>query len=95
MQKNMMVTVTVMRVSDNAKKYTLDSLDTDFGTFLLREDETVQLLIPKNLINVHLHEGDIVEIIKTKENYKITLLQDETECASKKVSGLLDKLRNK
>ncbi|WP_419957195.1 DUF3006 family protein [Psychrobacillus psychrotolerans] len=77
------------------KIYTLDSLDTDFGTFLLREDESVQLLIPKNLINVQLHEGDIVKIIKTKENYKITLLQDETEYATEKVSSLLDKLRNK
>ncbi|MEK4083785.1 DUF3006 family protein [Psychrobacillus sp. FSL K6-1415] len=77
------------------KKYTLDSLDADFGTFLLREDESVQLLIPKNLINVHLHEGDIVEIIKTNENYKITLLQCETEEAMAKVSSLLEQLRNK
>jgi len=95
MQKNMTVMVTVMRVKDNDKKYTLDSLDGDFGKFLLLEDELVQLLIPKNLINLHLDEGDIVEIIKINDTYKITLLQGETEVATEKVSSLLEKLRNK
>ncbi|MEK5215616.1 hypothetical protein [Psychrobacillus sp. FSL H8-0487] len=80
--------------SDNDKKYTLDSLDGDFGKFLLLEDELVQLLIPKNLINLHLDEGDIVEIIKINETYKITLLQGETDDATEKVSSLLEKLRN-
>ncbi|SFQ06626.1 hypothetical protein SAMN05421670_0807 [Psychrobacillus psychrotolerans] len=75
-------------------KYTLDSLDGDFGKFLLLEDELVQLLIPKNLINLHLDEGDIVEIIKINETYKITLLQGETDDATEKVSSLLEKLRN-
>ncbi|MFZ0577585.1 MAG: hypothetical protein WAM41_08740 [Psychrobacillus psychrotolerans] len=54
----------------------------------------MQLLIPKNLINLHLDEGDIVEIIKINETYKITLLQGETDDATEKVSSLLEKLRN-
>lgn len=77
------------------KVYILDRYDEFFGVFLLRTDESQQILIPKKIINVSIQEGDIVEVLKTNEDYEITLLRSETEDAKDKVNSLLDKLRNK
>lgn len=77
------------------KVYTLDRYDDFFGVFLLCEHESEQLLIPKKLIDVTHQEGDIVEILKTKKDFEITLLQTETEDAIGRVSSLLEQLRNK
>lgn len=77
------------------KVYILDRYDDFFGVFLLRTDESQQILIPKKIINVSIQEGDIVEVLKTNEDYEITLLRSETEDAKDKVNSLLDKLRNK
>ncbi len=77
------------------KVYILDRYDDFFGVFLLRTDESQQILIPKKIINVSIQEGDFVEVLKTNEDYEITLLRSETEDAKDKVNSLLDKLRNK
>lgn len=77
------------------KVYTLDCFYDIFGVFLLREDESQQLLISKKYIDDTIKEGDIVEVIKTNELYDITLLQRETENTKAKVSSLLEELRNK
>lgn len=76
-------------------KYTLDRFDDFFAVFLLKEDETKQLLVPKNMNKVPLQEGDIVEIEKTETGYEINVLKEETEITRNKVSTLLEKLKNK
>ncbi len=57
------------------KTYTLDRFDNFFGVFLLRSDESEQLLIPNGLIDNSIKEGDIVEIQKTEYSYDIALLR--------------------
>lgn len=76
------------------RMYTLDRYDDFFGVFLLREDESEQLLIPKNLIDTPIKEGDIVEIQKMEDNYDIVPLKEKTEQAKDRVSSLLDQLKN-
>lgn len=76
-------------------KYTLDRFDDFFAVFLQKEDETKQLLVPKNMIEVPLQEGDIVEIEKTETGYEINVLKDETEITRNKLNTLLEKLKNK
>jgi bifunctional DNA-binding transcriptional regulator/antitoxin component of YhaV-PrlF toxin-antitoxin module len=76
------------------KTFSFDRYDDLFGVFLLREDESKQLLIPKNLIDSSIKEGDIVEIQKMENNYEIVLLQEETKQRKDNVSSLLEQLRN-
>lgn len=76
-------------------KYTLDRFDDIFAVFLQKEDETKQLLVPKNMIKVPLQEGDIVEIEKTETGYEINVLKEETDITRNQVSSLLEKLKNK
>ena len=60
------------------KTYTLDRFDNFFGVFLLRSDESEQLLIPNGLIDNSIKEGDIVEIQKTEYSYDIALYKRGT-----------------
>lgn len=76
-------------------KYTLDRFDDFFAVFLLRDNESEQLLIPKTIIKVPLQEGDIVEIEKLESGYEIDVLKEETKDMKEKVSSLLEKLKNK
>ena len=75
------------------KTYTLDRFDDFFGVFLLRSDESEQLLIPSDLIDSSITEGDIVEIQKTDGDYEIVLLKEETQHAKDRVSSLLEQLK--
>lgn len=77
------------------KKYTLDQITDGQYVFLERPEEEVQLLIPKEEINTTLKEGDIVRIGKTKGEYNIEVLKEETEDTLQKVNDLLQKLQNK
>lgn len=79
----------------NTNKYTLDRFEGNYAIFLLRPQETKQLLIERNEISSTLAEGDIVEITDVGYGYKIKKLVDETTAAKQRVQSLVEKLRNK
>jgi Protein of unknown function (DUF3006) len=74
------------------KKYTLDRLDDKVYVFLLKGDESQQLLIQKDQIKIDIKEGNIVEIDKYGV---IEVLEEETEITRDKVNDLIGKLKNK
>lgn len=74
------------------KKYTLDRIEDNVYVFLLKEDESQQLLIPENEINITLKEGDIV---KVDGDGVIEVLEEETKITLGKVNDLIEKLKNK
>lgn len=76
-------------------KYTLDRIDDGFYVFLKRDDESEQLIIPLEEVEINLSEGDIVEIEMNESGYQFNVLIEETEITRDKVSSLLDKLKNK
>lgn len=76
-------------------KYTLDRIDDGFYVFLKREDESEQLLVPLEEVEVKLNEGDIVEIETNESGYQFNVLIEETADMKEKVSSLLEKLKNK
>ena len=80
-----------MSVSSN--KYTLDRFEGDYAVFLKRPDETEQLLIHRNDIQVSVKQGDIVQIDDDGESYKIEVLEAETKAAQDRVNELLARLR--
>ena len=80
-----------MLVSSN--KYTLDRFEGDYAVFLKRPDETEQLLIHRNDIQVSVKQGDIVQIDDDGESYKIEVLEAETKAAQDRVNDLLARLR--
>jgi hypothetical protein len=76
-------------------KYTLDRIDDGFYVFLKRDDESEQLIIPLEEVEVTLNEGDIVEIETNETGYRFEVLKEETSDMKEKVSNLLEKLKNK
>ncbi|MHA6260017.1 DUF3006 domain-containing protein [Sporosarcina sp. CAU 1771] len=79
----------------NKVKYTLDESTDGKYTFLKYPEEVEQLVIPITEINLHLSEGDIVEISKVGDKYEVKVLQAETEKMHKKISSIIEKLKNK
>lgn len=77
----------------NSNKYTLDRFEGDYAVFLKRPDETEQLLIPRNAIQVTVKQGDIVQIDDNGDSYKIEVLEAETKAAQDRVNDLLARLR--
>lgn len=76
-------------------KYTLERIDDGFYVFLKRDDESEQLIIPLEEVEVKLNEGDIVEIETNESGYQFNILIEETADMKEKVSSLLQKLKNK
>lgn len=77
----------------SSNKYTLDRFEGDYAVFLKRPDETEQLLIPRNAIQVTVKEGDIVQIDDNGDSYKIEVLEAETKAAQDRINDLLARLR--
>ena len=77
----------------SSNKYTLDRFEGDYAVFLKRPDETEQLLIHRNDIQVSVKQGDIVQIDDDGESYKIEVLEAETKAAQDRVNELLARLR--
>ena len=77
----------------SSNKYTLDRFEGDYAVFLKRPDETEQLLIPRNAIQVKVKEGDIVQIDGSGDSYKIEVLEAETKAAQDRINDLLARLR--
>jgi len=69
-------------------KVTLDRVEEDLAVLLIREKEKIKINIPLFLLPSGSKEGDILDITISKN------LQ-ETETAKKRVSNLLEKLKNK
>ena len=76
-----------------SNKYTLDRFEGEYAVFLKRPDETEQLLIHRNDIQVAVKQGDIVQIDDDVESYKIEVLEAETKAAQDRVNDLLARLR--
>lgn len=72
----------------NCFKVTLDRVEEDLAVLLIREEEKIKINIPLFLLPSGSKEGDILDITISKN------LQ-ETETAKKRVSNLLEKLKNK
>ena len=68
-------------------KVTVDRFEGETAVLLVRPEETQQILFPRELLP-GVEEGDIFEITATREIR-------ETEEARKRVSSLIDKLRQK
>ena len=81
------------KLSVNSNKYTLDRFEEDYAVFLKRPNETEQLIIHRNDIQVPVKQGDIVQIDDNGESYKIEVLEAETKAAEDRVNDLLAKLR--
>ena len=77
----------------SSNKYTLDRFEGQYAVFLKRPDETEQLLIHRNDIQVTVKEGDIVQIDDNGGSYKIEVLEAETKAAQDRVNDLLARLR--
>ena len=80
-------------MSVNSNKYTLDRFEEDYAVFLKRPNETEQLIIHRNDIQVPVKQGDIVQIDDDGESYKIEVLEAETKAAQDRVNDLLARLR--
>lgn len=74
------------------KQYILDRIEKDTFVFLLREDESQQLLLSKDKVTLPLQEGDIITI---DGSGSIEVLKDVTEVKKEKVQSLIEKLKNK
>ena len=77
----------------SSNKYTLDRFEGEYAVFLKRPDETEQLIIHRNDIQVAVKQGDIVQISDDGESYKIEVLEAETKAAQDRVNDLLARLR--
>jgi hypothetical protein len=78
-------------------KYTLDCFEGDVAIFLLREDETKEVIIPKAQLPGNFKKGDIVEIQFNRDGsiQSSILLEVETETARAKANSLLSKILEK
>ena len=77
------------------KKYTLDRIEEDMYVFLESPEEMNQLVLPTTTFDVTVEEGDIVYITFDGIKYHLEVLKEETLEKRKKVSALLEKLKNK
>ncbi len=77
------------------KKYTLDRIEEGMYVFLESPEEMNQLVLPTTTFDVTVEEGDIVCITFDGIKYDLEVLKEETLEKRKKVSALLEKLKNK
>jgi len=80
-------------VKDNI--YTLDRYEGNQAVFLKQSDESEQLLIQRNKIQIQLKEGDVVQIVEDGDVYDISYLDDKTKAQKEHVENLLEQLRNR
>lgn len=69
-------------------KATLDRIENDIAVLLVRDEETTKINIHFSLLPEESREGDILNISITRD-------AQATENARKRVSSLLEKLKNK
>ncbi len=69
-------------------KVTLDRIEVGIAVLLVRDEEETNINIPLILLPSGSKEGDILDIVITRDVQK-------TEAAKERVSALLEKLKNK
>ncbi len=69
-------------------KATLDRVENGIAVLLVRDEEVIKFYIPLSLLPAECKEGDVLGISVVKD-------VQETEDAKERVSGLLEKLKNK
>lgn len=69
-------------------KVTLDRIEEDTAVLLVRDEESIKINIPLFLLPTECREGDILDIIMTKDSQEI-------EDAKERVTSLLEKLKSK
>ncbi|MEK4246733.1 DUF3006 family protein [Psychrobacillus sp. FSL K6-2684] len=77
------------------KKYTLDRIEEGMYVFWESPEEMNQLVLPTTTFDVTVDEGDIVCITFDGIKYHLEVFKEETLEKHKKVSALLEKLKNK
>lgn len=83
------------RLLVSSTKYTLDRFEGDFAVFLLRPDETEQLLIPRFDIDIEVVQGDIVTITQTETGYTFTKETEEVNSVMERLKQLRARLNRK
>ncbi|UXH44469.1 DUF3006 domain-containing protein [Rossellomorea vietnamensis] len=80
----------------NTKTYTLDQIEGEKATLLLRSDESEELIVDKEKI-LPAVEGDILELTFSEKNeiQSSRVLVEETKSARLKANDLLQKLIDK
>jgi hypothetical protein len=80
----------------NIKKYTLDQIEGNKATLLLKSNESEELIVDKDIVLPGV-EGDILEVTfsETNEILSTKVLAKETTVAKQKANDLLQKLINK
>ena len=69
-------------------KVSLDRVEGDIAVLLVRDEESIKVDFPVSLLPTGSKEGDIIEISISRD-------EKETEDAKKRVSSLIEKLKNK
>ncbi|AFV24482.1 hypothetical protein Mpsy_2278 [Methanolobus psychrophilus R15] len=69
-------------------KVSLDRIEGDIAVLLVRDEESIKIDIPLSLLPEGSREGDILDISILRD-------ENETEDIKKRVSLLLEKLKNK
>ncbi|WP_243300437.1 DUF3006 domain-containing protein [Bacillus litorisediminis] len=80
----------------NINKFTVDRFEGNSAVLLLRDDEKVEKVIQKGLLN-GVREGDIIEVTFGLDgSFKsFVILEEETQKQKDKAKRLLEKLKNK
>ncbi|TYS87852.1 DUF3006 family protein [Rossellomorea aquimaris] len=78
------------------KKYTLDQIEGNKATLLLRSNESEELIVDKDIV-LPAEEGDILEVTFSETNKILStkVLAKETTAAKQKANDLLQKLIKK
>jgi len=81
----------------NSNKYTLDRFDEGFAVLLLKENESVEKLVPEESLNKTANEGDVIEVVFNEDGTinNFTILENETKEMKDKVTDIITKLKNK
>ncbi|MBU8907628.1 DUF3006 domain-containing protein [Desertibacillus haloalkaliphilus] len=76
-------------------KYTVDLIEAEIATLLLRSDETVVKEVPTHQLPPNLKEGDIIEISFAADGTTVlqaAILENDTKQAKQKADALLQKI---
>lgn len=78
-------------------KYTLDRFEGEKAVLIYREDESIEIVLPKEKLPQKTKEGDILSLKVSVEGKVISseILTEETENARVSAKYLLDRLKNK
>ncbi|MDV2686135.1 DUF3006 domain-containing protein [Alkalihalophilus lindianensis] len=78
--------------------YTLDRIvDRKIAVLLLKEDESIEIMLSVNELPLNAKEGDLLELAFTENAQiaKINILKKDTEAALKRATSLLEKIKKK